>query len=220
MVQVNVSGYGAALAADFYPDPISGLYTNNYTAPLGAQAGLRQLYKFGFYSHCAYVDATQGICSNQSVATKFRPYDVIVSDMGSNYSGYTNTFIPLSSNFRSSSLGSSTQAGYWLILLGTLCAALALFTGVAKHTVTFLASTIFAILSSLFLLIGAAIWTAALKKAESINSFELTLVATNSTVPLGFTVSPGPGLYLVWASFAALLVSTVPYMVSCCTYRG
>jgi len=181
---------------------------------------LRRLYKFGFYSHCAFVDDKLGICSNHSTAAKFLPYETIVSDMASNYSGFTNTFIPLTNNFRAGSLGSSTQAAYWLILLGTICATLALLTGVAKHTVTFLASTIFAIMSSLMLLIGAAIWTSALNKAESINSFELTLVSSNTTIPLGFTVSPGPGLYLVWSSFAALLVSTVPYMLSCCTYRG
>lgn len=222
MVQLNVSGYGTALAADFFPDVIDGLYTNNASAPLGVQAGLRQLYKFGFYSHCAYIDdATLGICSNRSVAAKFKPYEAILSDMASNYSGYTNTFIPSNSSFRAdNSSGSSTQAAYWLILLGTICAALALVTGVAKHTVTFLASTMFALTSTLMVLIGAAIWTSALKKAESINSFELTLSSNNTSIPLGFTVSPGPGLYLVWASFAVLLASLVPYMVSCCTYRG
>jgi hypothetical protein len=73
----------------------------------------------------------------------------------------------------------------------------------------------FAILGALMLLIGAAIWTSALKKAESINSYELTILASHSFVPLGFNVTPGPGLYLVWASFAVLLVSTVPYMVRC-----
>lgn len=118
-----------ALAADFFPDPIDGLYTHNASAPLGVQAGLRQLYKFGFYSHCAYVDDRLGICSNRSVATKFRPYEAIISDMASNYSGYTNTFIPLSNSFRAdASLGSSTQAAYWLILMGMIFAALALFT--------------------------------------------------------------------------------------------
>jgi len=117
-----------ALAADFYPDPIDGLYTNNSLAPLGVQAGLRRLYKFGFYSHCAFVDDKLGICSNHSTAAKFLPYETIVSDMASNYSGFTNTFIPLTNNFRAGSLGSSTQAAYWLILLGTICATLALLT--------------------------------------------------------------------------------------------
>jgi hypothetical protein len=221
MVRLNVSGYGTALSAEFYPDPIVGLYTNDSSAPLGKQAGLRQLYEFGFYAHCAYIDDKHGICSNRSAAAKFRPYEAVVSDMTSQYSGYTDIFIPASTGFRAdNSLGTTTQAAYWLILLGTFCAALALITGVLKHTVTFLASTILAIMSSLMLLIGAAIWTSALKRAESINSFELTLLSNNTSIPLGFTVSPGPGLYLVWASFAALLVSTVPYMLSCCTYRG
>jgi hypothetical protein len=80
-----------------------------------------------------------------------------------------------------------------------------------KHTVAFLVSTTLAVLGSLLLLIGAAIWTVAIKKAESINS----LVVTQTTVPLGIFVSLGPGLYLIWAAFVCLLISTVPYMIRC-----
>jgi hypothetical protein len=215
MANVDMSLYSAGLASAF-KDPIQGLYTSNPSAPLGSQAGLRQQYKFGLYSYCAYVTSTQGICTNHTIADQFRPYDAVISDMITNYSQYTDAIVPDLTFRNSSYLGSSSQAAYWMLLLGTICASLALFTGLVKHTVAFLVSTTLAVLGSLLLLIGAAIWTVAIKKAESINS----LVVTQTTVPLGIFVSLGPGLYLIWAAFVCLLISTVPYMISCCTYRG
>jgi hypothetical protein len=32
-------------------------------------------------------------------------------------------------------------------------------------------------------------------------------------IPLGVHVQAGPGLYLLWAAFAALFASVVPYMI-------
>lgn len=126
----------ALLKADFYPDPVDGLYTYNATAPLGVQAGLRQLYEFGLYSHCAYVNATAGICSNITAATKFLPYEVIVGDMAANYSQDTNAILSQGSlAFRNDSvLGEQTKAAYYLILLATICTALALVTSVHRQS--------------------------------------------------------------------------------------
>ena len=93
-----------------------------------------------------------------------------------------------------------------------------------------------AIAGSILLLVGAALWTVIIKKAEAINIMEVSL--NGSSVPLGINVSVGIGLYLLWASFAVLAISIVPYMLryvsyviyqdyqlspilySCCTYRG
>lgn len=61
------------------------------------------------------------------------------------------------------------------------------------------------------LLIGASIWTVLIKKSESVNSL-LALSVTN-VVPIGITMSTGPGLLMVWAAFACLVVSVVPYML-------
>jgi len=218
MARVNVSGYGAALRAAFNPDPIDGLYTSNDTAPLGAQAGLRIIYEFGLYSHCAYVNTSVGACSNTTVASKFLPYEAITSDMLANYSQMTNSILQGTTIHNSAYLGSQSKAAYYLILLGSICAALALFAGVLKHTVSFLLSSSLAILGSLLLLVGAALWTVIIKKAEAINTSLVTL--HGSTVPFGIEVSVGSGLYLTWAAFACLAVSIVPYMLSCCTYRG
>lgn len=200
-----------------FGDPILGLYTSNVSAPLQSRAGLRQLYKFGLYSYCAYVDDKQGTCGNTTAGAKFQPYLTITNDMPRNYSQFTDAII-LNTAFRDDGyLGSSSKAAYYMILLGTICAILAMFIGIAKHTVTFLFSSIFAIVGTLFLLIGAAIWTAVVYKAQSVNRL---VTRRDSTIPLGFNVSVGSTLYLLWAAFACMLGSIIPYMISCCTFRG
>ena len=86
-----------------------------------------------------------------------------------------------------------------------------LHSGFLKHTLLFLLSTVFAVIGALALLIGATIWTVIIKKAESINNF--VVGSASQPVPLGITVSTGDALFLVWASWACLLVSIMPYMI-------
>jgi len=218
MAKMNVSGYGNALQTALLV-PIAGLYTSNASTPLESGAGLRQIYKFGLYSHCGYIDDKNGVCTNHTTGEQFRPYDAITSDMAFNYSLLTANFIPDNTTFTDSKfLGQSSKAAYWMLLLGTICATIALVTGFAKNNFTFFISTIFSIAGSLLLLIGASIWTVLIKKSESVNSL-LALSVTN-IVPIGITMSTGPGLLMVWAAFACLVVSIVPYMLSCCTFRG
>jgi hypothetical protein len=81
--------------------------------------------------------------------------------------------------------------------------------GILKNGFTFFVSTIFAIIGSLLLLIGAAIWTVLIKKTAAINHFYID----PNNVPLGIVVTTGQGLYLIWAAFVLLLVSVVPYMI-------
>jgi hypothetical protein len=213
-----------------FRDPINGLYTTNASAPLGVRAGLRPVYKFGLYGYCAYVDTKGGICGNATTAERFQPYRTITSDMSRNYSQFTDAIV-LNTTFRSDAyLGSSSHAAYYMVLLGTICAALATFvyvvslhrlpaahipcsSGLYKHTLTFLISAILAIVGTLFLLVGAAIWTVVIKKAQSINSF---LAGSGSnTVPLGVNLTVGSALFLLWAAFACLLGSVIPYMLRC-----
>lgn len=61
------------------------------------------------------------------------------------------------------------------------------------------------------LLIGAAIWTVIIKKAETIN--DLMVGKASSPTPLGIVVSMGNGVYLAWAAFACLIASVLPYMI-------
>jgi len=217
MAQVNVSAYGDAIHSAII-DPVFGLYTNNASAPLQDGAGLRQTYKFGIYSHCAYVNNTAGRCGNETIGEQFKPYDAITTDMSGNWTIFSQSFIPDSTTFRNSNfLGHNSKAAYWMLLLGMLCGAAAFIMGIAKHNMTFLVSTLFAIAGSLLLLIGASIWTVIIQRSAAIN--DLLVNVGNQSTPLGIIVSVGPGLFLTWAAFACLVVSVVPYMISCCTYR-
>ena len=116
-----------------FSDPILGLYTGNASAPLNVRAGLRQLYKFGIYSHCAYTNETAGLCTNTTAAYQFRPYTVITSDMLSNYSGYTDAIIHNATFADSSSLGASARSAYYLLLLGSILATISLATFVRSY---------------------------------------------------------------------------------------
>ncbi|KAJ3559596.1 hypothetical protein NM688_g237 [Phlebia brevispora] len=171
MMKVNMTGFGAGIAAAIAPDPVDGLYTDNASAPLLQQAGLRTLYDFGLYSYCAYVNDTHGTCSSHVTAMKLQPFTDIIGDMPSNYSSITTALIPSFTFVDSQYLGEFSRGAYYLLLLGTVSTALALFVGLLKHTIGFLASTVFAVIGSFLLLIGVIIWTVIVKKAEDINDF-------------------------------------------------
>jgi len=221
MASINASGYGVALEGTLF-DPINGLYGTNASAPLAQGNGLRQRYRFGLYGYCGFVnESSHGKCSNQTAARKYHPYDALKADMASNYSSLTDNIFETHkdghSGFQDSgTLGNYTSSAYYLILLGTICVALSFLLGILRYTYTFLLSSITAVIASIFLLIGAAMWTAMVSKSKDINS----LIIGSQHLPLGITVSTGPGIYMLWAAFATMLASVLPYMISCCTYRG
>lgn len=93
--------------------------------------GIRENYKFGLYSYCGYVNGS-GICSNTSAATRWEPFSVIVADMRSNYSGVTTALITEGTFIDSDYLGEFTKGAYYLIIIGSVCAAMALLTLVAR----------------------------------------------------------------------------------------
>jgi hypothetical protein len=127
-------------------DPIQGLYTSNSSLDLGHHLGLRDDYRFGLYSHCAYVaparaaNATNstsssgsgGTCANHTTGAPYRPYSAITVDMASNYTNLTNLILPASATrFRDEdALGAYTTGAYYLILLGTIATALAFLMSV------------------------------------------------------------------------------------------
>lgn len=93
-------------------------------------AGLRTEYKFGLYSYCAYVNDTHGTCSNSTAGTRLQPFLAFLGDIPSNYTGLTNSFIPDTTFTNSSYLGDFSRGAYYLLLLGSIAVALALFTSV------------------------------------------------------------------------------------------
>ncbi|PFH54755.1 hypothetical protein AMATHDRAFT_52566 [Amanita thiersii Skay4041] len=215
MAKVNVTGYGDALHSALF-DPIFGLYTNNASAPLQQELGLRQLYKFGLYSHCGYVNNTAGVCTNQTAGYRFRPYDAITTDMTANYTRITSALLVNTTFMDSQYLGHSSKAAYYMLLIGTILTATTFFAGITKHGLTFILSALGSIISTLLLLIGASIWTVIIKKCEAVN---IITVGARSA-PLGIVVSIGSGLYLTWAAFVLSIISIIPYLINCCTYRG
>jgi len=122
--------YRGALQTLIHGNPVLGLYTDNASAPLQAHAGLRYTYKWGLYSYCAYVeDGKRGICSHsRSAGRRFDPFDTITSDMPSNYSIISSPFIPDGGFHDARYLGRSSNAAYWMFILGEICAALTLFS--------------------------------------------------------------------------------------------
>jgi len=220
MVNLNASQYGQALFAA-QSDPVDGLYTENATATLRTQAGLRQLYAWGFFSYCAYTEPRQGICSNNTVGNSFEPFDTIVADVPVRYQAETMFIIPQGPFTNTGFLASLSRAGFYLCLVATVLAATAMLLGIKRGNLTFFLSSVLAIIATLMLLCSAAIWTAVVQKAQTINN---QVIQSNGTslapVPLGFKVSPGSGLWLLWSAFIVMSLSTVPYLTSCFTYRG
>ncbi|KAI9512868.1 hypothetical protein F5148DRAFT_1160473 [Russula earlei] len=215
MAEVNVSQYGQTLEKGL-GDPITGLYATNASAPLQSETGLRQVYKFGLYSYCGYLNGTAGTCTNTTLNNEYQPYNTLLADMSLNYSALTIFIINGTSSFQSQSIGSHTRSASYLILIGTICAFLAFVIGVFKHTLAFLSSACLAILATVFILTAASLWTSAINTSESVNG----LILNTTNIPLGITVSSGSGLSLLWAAVGCLFASLVPYLISCCTFRG
>jgi len=153
-----------------------------------------------------------------SILLLFEPLDTVTADMQTNYSTLTNDILsgtPVT--FQNDSyLASYSRSAYFLLLIGTICTALSFVIGVIKSSWTFLFSTIFAVVASLMLLVGSAIWTVLIQKTSSIND----MVIGSSSVPAGIIISTGIGPYFSWTAFALVTVSIIPYMISCCTFRG
>ena len=209
-------------------DPINGLYATNASAPLQEAAGIRQVYKYGLYSYCGYLNGSAGACSNSTFGNKYLPYNDILEDMSLNYSALTIFIINGTSSFTSQSIGSHTRSASYLILIGTICAFLAFvmwvailylfpycprlitpLSGVYKHTIAFFISGCLAILATIFILTAAALWTTAINTSESVNG----LILNTTNIPLGIEVSSGPGLSLLWAAVGLLIASLVPYLI-------
>ncbi|KAF8490721.1 hypothetical protein JB92DRAFT_1299130 [Gautieria morchelliformis] len=210
MVSVNMSAYGVGLAAAT-GDPTPGLFNTNASAPLEQQQGIRQSYAWGLYSHCAYEQSSHGTCSNGSFAKKFTPFDSILADVPSNYTVQTR-FIVTSQNSTFSNtpfLETASRASFFLIFIGSLCTILAMISGIPKSAISFVAASVFAALGTILLLVAASIWTAIIKQMQSINN-----LTVQPGVALGIEVSFGTALWLLWASFAALTLSLLPYFLS------
>jgi len=218
IVNVNVSGFGLALSTAT-GDPTPHFYNNTPYSPLSQGLGLRQVYRWGFYGYCGYVDPAsgQGVCTaegNGSFAYPFAPMDAILAEIPSQYRTTAQFLVP-PSKFRDSGYETRTsRAGFYFIFIGSVATGLTFLAGLVRHNATFTVAFVSSVVASLMLLIGGAIMTALIQQTESINTYKVY------DVTLGIKVSFGNALWLVWAAFAADLVSILPYSLSWYTYRA
>jgi len=215
MVSMNVTNFAACLA-NSTGDPFPGMYQSNASAPLGEHLGLRDIYSWGFFSHCTYVvsNVTDGQCTNNTFGYRFTPLDTMLSDILSNSSTISQFTIPLTTQFTNSdALGSLSSAGFYLIFVGMLCAFVATVLAIKHHRVTFAMAMSFDIFAIVLVLVGSAIWTSLVQGAMQINT---TTAAGGSC--LGISLSHGTSQWLIWAAFALLVLSLVPYVISFVSY--
>ncbi|TFK30744.1 hypothetical protein FA15DRAFT_662782 [Coprinopsis marcescibilis] len=222
MVNLDTSGYQESLFLALGQNNFSNVYARDSAAPLGEHLGLRHNYYYGLYSYCGYLtrdETSEGQCTQHVMGYRYQPLSTMLADLPRNLSSLSESFIPQITPFTDTDYsGQSTKAAYWMVLLGTVCAALAFATGIPKNNFTFCLSTLFAVAGSFLLLVGASIWTVVINRTDDVN--QLLTAAANKSVPLGITVSMGHGVIILWVAFATLAASIVPYMISCCTWRG
>ena len=247
-VNVNISGYGLvgairaihfslippprdALASAFSDPTLRQVYTDNASAPFNVHAGLRQLYMFGLYSHCAYVNETAGSCTSTSSTYRFQPSMVIINDVPSNYSGYAEATIRGTAFANSSWLGRSSVAARRLLLVGCIMSPISVLAFVRSHQTTFglgsltfvppsgaiaphtpcalLVAALTTVIASISVLAGSAIWATIIQRVGDIN----TQTVQSTQVPLGIVVSAGTGLQYAWASFGLLVASVIDCII-------
>jgi hypothetical protein len=85
--------------------------------------------------------------------------------------------------------------------------------GLFKRTSTFLFSAGLASLAAILVCAGAALWTAAIAAAQSVNALALQPAQAGAPVPLGIIVGAGKGLTLLWAAFGCMTAALIPYWI-------
>lgn len=212
-LEVNVAPYGSTFsqASGVSAD---GMYNTDVTDPMGSSMGLPQYYRYGIYNACGYQKDGSGNCNKTIFGYPFEGRNQIIADLPAKFKA-PSVQVSANTAFNDTSYNYNTsRAGSLMIFVGSCLALLALIVGLIKARTTFLLATAFSSLSALLLLVGAACWTALVAKNKIIND-----IYAAGKYPLGWIVGAGPSLYLTWASFALMVLATVPYVISFFTFR-
>ena len=150
--------------------------------------------------------------------------------MLSNYSDYTNTILRNTAFANSSSFARNSRAACYFLLLGFILSIVSFVMSVWFRSQIFgLGSLAFvqtsgpiqlirgqtwalyvsdsaAVLATISVLIGSAIWAVIIKKAKDVNSWKLQ----PAQLPLGIKVSSGGGLETAWIGFGFLVPGAIP----------
>ena len=90
--------------------------------------------------------------------------------------------------------------------LSCLCSTSGPIRFIRGQTWALLISPPAAILATVLVFVGSAIWTAIIKKAKDVNSWTIQ----PAQLPLGIGVSAGGALYSAWVAFGFLVASAIP----------
>lgn len=208
-VSVDTTGLGDALSRA--GQNVNNLYAQSQSSPVGQGNGIKNDYQWGLYNYCAGEESGDArSCSQRNFGFEFLPADAILADAPQDARQDLLNFLPESTFRDSSYLGRFSKAAMYLIFIGSCLALIAWIAGLLSHRFAFLGAAFIALLSALALGVGAALLTAIYVKAkDSINNANY-----------GITVEYGNALWITWAAFAAVALSIVPYIISCCTGRS
>ena len=166
---------------------------------------------------------------------------MIANDIPSNYSNYTDTILhdPAFANSESS-LGRSSRAACYLVLLGSVLLAVSLvvlyvwfrpltFGGLGSLAIVlpsvpilyicgptwaFSVSTSAAVLATVSVLTGSVIWAAMIKKVKDVNPW----THQPGQLPLGIEVLAGSGLHSTRLVSGLLLASIAPLVIESASF--
>ncbi|KAG8826253.1 hypothetical protein FRC19_009400 [Serendipita sp. 401] len=210
MVNINLQALESSMQAVFGNSSVKDdLYNTTQGAPLGQSLGLRHEYRWGLYSHCAYIlsPAVSGVCGNVTFAASWTPFETLREDVPPIYFVQVNEFI-IDSLRDSPYLGTLSHVAFYLIFMATIATILVIPLGLIRTTLTFLCAAILSCASAAALLIASSMWTSVISHVQ----------ATNKT-RTGVVVSFGQTVWLTWAAFALSLASVLPYVISSRTFR-
>ncbi|KAJ9476803.1 Integral membrane protein [Pseudozyma hubeiensis] len=207
-VSVDTSGLGDALSRNGLA--VGDLYASSQSSPVGQGNGLKEDYQWGLYNYCAGQESgSQRSCSQRNFGFEFLPVDAILADAPQDARQQIQNFLPASTFRDSKYLGDFSKPAMYLIFIGSCLALVAWIAGLLSHRFAFLGAAFIALLSALALGVGAALLTAIYVKAK----------ASVNNAQYGVVVHYGNALWITWAAFAAVALSIVPYIISCCTGR-
>lgn len=208
-VTVDTTGLGTALGANNVNVP-DGFFAGNQGVAEAQNNGVKDSYQWGLYNYCAGVaSGSSRACVPRSFGFEWQPVNAILNDAPQDAQDAITSFLPANTFRDSGYLADYSRPAMYLIFIGSCLSLLAWIAGLLSHRFAFLGAAFIALLAALTLGVGAALLTAIYTKArDSIGT------------QYGVTVSYGNALWMIWGAFVAVVLSIVPYIISCCTGRS
>ena len=205
-VSVNTRGLGDAVTSS----GTGSLYAGNQASAIGANQGLKYEYFWGMYDYCGGSGVSGNRdCSDKYIGYRWEPAAALVADAQTSFASQLNQTIGSSTFTDDHYLGLLSRVANVIILVGTILSGLAFLTGFLAHRFCFAFAALEALGAAGCLGTGCAIWTAIIYKARD---------AIPSGV--GIDVHYGNALWMCWGAFAAIVISIVPLLITCCLGRS